>query len=66
VETTVVIVVDPASGFAPGLGERVELLALDELAASANVELLDEAVLPRSAWVGVEGNDAAQGGAVSH
>jgi len=47
-----VVVVDPASEHDPSLGERVELLAVEELAASASVERLDEAVLPGRAGAG--------------
>jgi hypothetical protein len=41
-----VVVVDPAGEHDPGLGERVELLAVEELAAGAGVKRLGEAVLP--------------------
>ena len=37
-----VIVVDPAGEHDPGLGERVELLAVEELASCAGVERLDD------------------------
>ena len=64
--TVGVVVVDPAGEHDPSLGERVELLAVEEFAAGAGVERLDEAVLPGRAWVDVEGLDAAQGEAVAH
>ena len=66
VGTVGVVVVDPAGEHDPGLGECVELLAVEELAASAGVERFDEAVLPRRAGVDVEGLDAAQGEAVAY
>jgi len=66
VGTVGVVVVDPAGEHDPGLGERVELLAVEELAASASVERLDEAVLPRRARVDVQGLNAAQGETVAH
>ena len=49
----------------PGLGERVELRAVEGLTSCAGVEGLDEAILPRRARVDVEGLDAAQGEAVA-
>ncbi len=61
-----VVVVDPFGEHDPGLGERVELLAVEELAAGAGVERLDEAVLPGRAGVDVQGLDAAQGEAVAY
>ena len=60
-----VVVVDPAGEHDPGLGERIELLPVEELASCAGVERLDEAVLPGRARVDVEGLDAAQGEAVA-
>ena len=44
VGTVGVVVVDPAGEHDPGLGERVELLAIKELFAEGGVEALDEAV----------------------
>lgn len=61
-----VVVVDPFGEHDPGLGERVELLAVEELASCAGVERLDEAVLPGRAGVDVQGLDAAQGEAVAN
>ena len=61
-----VVVVDPAGDDDAGLGERVELLAVEELAAGASVGRFDEAVLPGRAWVDGEGLDAAQGEAVAY
>ena len=49
--TVGVVVVDPAGEHDPGLGERVELLAVEELASCAGVERFDEAVLPGRAGV---------------
>lgn len=57
--TVGVVVVDPAGEVDAGLGERLELHAVEELAASAGVERLDEAVLPGRAQVDVESLDAA-------
>ena len=60
-----VVVVDPAGEHDPGLGERVELLAVKELLTEGGVERFDEAVLPGRAGVDVQGLDAAQGEAVA-
>jgi len=46
-----VVVVDPAGEDDAGLGERVELLAVEELAAGASVERLVDPVLPGAARV---------------
>ena len=53
VGTVGVVVVDPTGEHDPGLGERVELLAVEELVSCAGVERFDKAVLPRRAWVDV-------------
>jgi len=46
-----VVVVDPAGDDDAGLGELVELLAVEELAAGASVGRFDEAVLPGRARI---------------
>ncbi len=56
-----VVVVDPAGEDDPGLGERVELLAVEELAAGASVERLVDPVLPGAARVDGDGLDALLG-----
>jgi len=60
-----IVVVDRASEHDPGLGERLELLTVEELAAGGGVEGLDESVLPGRTRVDVEGFDAAQGQTVA-
>lgn len=60
------VVVDTGDEHDSGIGERVELLAIEALAAGAGVERLDEAVLLGRAGFDVEGLDAAQGEAVAH
>jgi hypothetical protein len=44
-----VVDADPVGDDDPGLGERVELLAVEELAAGAAVKGLNVTVLPRRA-----------------
>ena len=61
-----VVVVDPFGEHDPGLGERVELLAVESLVPEAAVKGFDVAVLPGRARVDGEGADAAQGEAVAY
>ena len=65
VGTLLVVDGDPVGDDDAGLGERVELLAVEALVPEAGVKGLDVAVLPGRARVDVEGADAAVGQAVA-
>ena len=56
-----VVVVDSTSEHDPGLGERVELLAVEQLASCAGFERLDDPVLPGAAGGDGDGLDAVGG-----
>ena len=56
--TLLVVDADPVGDDDAGLGERVELLAVETLVPEAGVKGLDVAVLPGRARVDVEGADA--------
>ena len=59
VRTVGVVLVDPVGEDDAGLGERVWLLTILALIPEAGVKGLNIAVLPRRAWVDIEGADAA-------
>ena len=56
-----VVVVDSTSEHDPGLGERVELLAVEQLASCAGFERLDDPVLSGAAGGDGDGLDAVGG-----
>lgn len=65
VRTLLVVDADPVGDDDAGLGERVELLAVEALGPEAGVKGFDVTVLPRRARVDVERADAAVGQAVA-